>query len=236
MYTFLINEDNTLTVSKRERIMERSKQVDTLHFLADTTYKGVDMSEFTVMLEYVLPISKRYKTEILKKSEELYKNKLEYKLPIDTNLTNEPGDIQIQLTFVDVTMDPDGTTVQHVRKVGPGVITVVPIQNWSDIVPDEALGALDQRIIALNAQIKALSDRNNAILDGKADDLSYNDDHTLQLLANASAVRARLLRRASKLKTVVCGWFRSKPSASFIRRQRWHRLNIPSLDMVTPKM
>ena len=40
MYTFLINEDNTLTVSKRERIMERSKQVDTLHFLADTTYKG----------------------------------------------------------------------------------------------------------------------------------------------------------------------------------------------------
>lgn len=45
MYTFLINEDNTLTVSKRERIMERSKQVDTLHFLADTTYKGVDMSE-----------------------------------------------------------------------------------------------------------------------------------------------------------------------------------------------
>ena len=105
MYTFLINEDNTLTVSKRERIMERSKQVDTLHFLADTTYKDVDMSEFTVMLEYVLPISKRYKTEILQKSEELYKNKLEYKLPIDTNLTNEPGDIQIQLTFVDVTMD-----------------------------------------------------------------------------------------------------------------------------------
>lgn len=37
-------------------------------------------------------------------------------------------------------------------------------------------------------------------------------------------------------KTVVCGWFRSKPSASFIRRQRWHRLNIQSLDMVTPKM
>ena len=45
MYTFLINEDNTLTVSKRECIMERSKQVDTLHFLADTTYKDVDMRD-----------------------------------------------------------------------------------------------------------------------------------------------------------------------------------------------
>lgn len=84
MYTFLINEDNTLSCSVNERIMERSKQVDTLHFLADPTYKDVDMSDFTVYMEYLLPISKRYKTEILVKSKELYKNKLEYKLPIDT--------------------------------------------------------------------------------------------------------------------------------------------------------
>ena len=187
MYTFLINEDNTLTASVIERVMERSKQVDTLHFLADPTYKGVDMSDYTVYMEYLLPVSKRYKTEMLVKSDELYKNKLEYKLPIDTNLTNEPGDIEIQLTFVNVTMDPDGTTVQHVRKVGPGVIHVVPIQNWSDIVPDEALSVVDQRIVALIAQIKALSDRNNAILDGKADDLSYNDN-LLQLLANGKPI------------------------------------------------
>lgn len=187
MYTFLINEDNTLTASVIERVMERSKQVDTLHFLADPTYKGVDMSDYTVMLEYVMPISKRYRTEVLEKSDELYKNKLEYKLPIDTNLTSEPGDIELQLTFINVTMDPDGTTVQHVRKVGPGVIHIVAIQNWSDIVPDEALGALDQRMIELIAQIKALSDRNNAILDGKADDLSYNDN-LLQLLANGKPI------------------------------------------------
>ena len=187
MYTFLINEDNTLTTSVKERIMERSKQVDNLHFLADPTYKDVDMSDYTVMLEYLLPVSKRYKTEILEKSDELYKNKLEYKLPIDTNLTSEPGDIEIQLTFLNVTMDPDGTTVQHVRKVGPGVISIIPIQNWSDIVPDEALGALDQRILVLNAQIKALSDRNNAIIDGKADNLSY-EDNLLQLMANGKKI------------------------------------------------
>ena len=77
MYTFLINEDNTLTASVVERVMQRSKLVDNLHFLADTTYKGIDMSNYTVMLEYVLPVSKNYKTEILKKSTVLYKNKLE---------------------------------------------------------------------------------------------------------------------------------------------------------------
>lgn len=187
MYTFLINEDNTLTCSIQDAIMERSKMVDKLHFLADPTYKGVDMTDYTVNLEYVLPISKRYKTEILTKSDELYKNKLEYILPFDTDLTSEPGDIQIQLTFLAVTMDSDGTTVQHVRKVGPGVIQIVPIQNWSDLIPDAALSSVDQRLLAAEAMLKALSDRNAAIFDSKADNLSYIDQK-LQLTANGKPI------------------------------------------------
>lgn len=187
MYTFLINEDNTLTCSIQDAIMERSKMVDKLHFLADPTYKGVDMTDYTVNLEYVLPISKRYKTEILTKSDELYKNKLEYILPFDTDLTSEPGDIQIQLTFLAATMDSDGTTVQHVRKVGPGVIHIVPIQNWSDLIPDAALSSVDQRLLAAEAMLKALSDRNAAIFDSKADNLSYIDQK-LQLTANGKPI------------------------------------------------
>lgn len=187
MYTFLINENNTLTCSVQDAIMERSKMVDKLHFLADPTYKGVDMTDYTVNLEYVLPISKRYKTEILTKSDELYKNKLEYILPFDTDLTSEPGDIQIQLTFLAVTMDSDGTTVQRVRKVGPGVIHIVPIQNWSDLIPDAALSSVDQRLLAAEAMLKALSDRNAAIFDSKADNLSYIDQK-LQLTANGKPI------------------------------------------------
>lgn len=187
MYTFLINEDNTLTTTVVERIMERSKMVDNLHFLADTTYKGVDMSDYTVLLEYLLPVSKRYKTEILTKSDELYKNKLEYVLPFDTNLTNEPGDVQIQLTFSNITMDPDGKTTQHVRKVGPGVVHIVPISAWSDVVPDASLTAVDQRILALEALAKSLQDRNQAIFDSKADNLSY-DDHVLQLTSGGKKI------------------------------------------------
>lgn len=187
MYTFLINENNTLTCSVQDAIMERSKMVDKLHFLADPTYKGIDMTDYTVNLEYVLPISKRYKTEILTKSDELYKNKLEYILPFDTDLTSEPGDIQIQLTFLAATMDSDGTTVQHVRKVGPGVIHIVPIQNWSDLIPDAALSSVDQRLLAAEAMLKALSDRNAAIFDSKADNLSYIDQK-LQLTANGKPI------------------------------------------------
>ena len=111
MYTFLINENNTLTASLVERIMERSKLVNNLHFLADQTWQGLNMADYTVLLEYVLPVSKRYKTEILTKSDELYKNRLEYVLPFDTNLTSEPGDIQMWLTFATVDMTEKGQTI-----------------------------------------------------------------------------------------------------------------------------
>ena len=187
MYTFLIGEDNTLTATVVERIMERSKLVDSLHFLADPIYKETDMSDFTVMMEYVLPVSKKYKTEILEKSDELYKDMLEYKLPFDTALTSEPGDIEIQLTFVNVTLDADGRNTQYVRKVGPGSIKIVAISTWSDIIPDEALSAVDQRLLAAQAMIKALNEQNNTIMKSKADSLRYKDN-LLQLTAQGNPI------------------------------------------------
>lgn len=189
MYTFLIGEDNTLTATVVERIMERSKLVDSLHFLAEPTYKDVDMSDFVVMLEYILPISKKYKTEILELSDERYKDMLEYKLPFDTALTSEPGDIEIQLTFAKVELSADGEGTQYVRKVGPGNIKIVPISAWSDIVPDEALGAIDQRLLAAQAMIKALNEQNNTIMKSKADSLRYKDS-ILQLTAQGNPIGA----------------------------------------------
>ena len=187
MYTFLINADNSITASLVERIMQRSKLVDNLHFLADTIYSGVDMTDYTVMLEYKLPVSKSYKTEILKKSTELYKNKLEYKLPFDTNLTSEAGDIEFWLTFSDVEMTAEGEKIQRVRKVGPGVVHIIPISNWADMIPDEALSPLDQRILELIALNKSMYDQLNISLDGKADNIKYQNN-ILQLTSNGKEI------------------------------------------------
>lgn len=189
MYTFLIGEDNTLTATVVERIMERSKLVDSLHFLADPVYKDVDMSDFEVTMAYKLPVSKKTKTEVLVKSDKLYKDMLEYKLPFDTALTSEPGDIKIELTFTNVALDAEGKNTQYVRHAGPGSIKIVPISAWLDVVPDEMLSAVDQRIIATQAMIKALNDQNNTIMKSKADSLRYKDS-ILQLTAQGNPIGA----------------------------------------------
>lgn len=189
MYVILVNEDNTLSTSKRERIMQRSKLVDNLWFLVNPDYKGIDMTNCTVVMEYLLPVSKKYSTEILVKSSEGYKDHLKYVLPFDTNLTSEAGEIEVQLSFYNVDISADGNSYQLVRKTSPTHVNIIPISAWSDIIPDSALTALDQRVIKMDAQIKALNDIAGTMQDKQVDDLSYNEDtNELQLMAGKNEI------------------------------------------------
>lgn len=189
MYVILVNDDNTLVTTQRERIMQRSKLFDSLWFLANPIYREYDISGCTVLLEYTLPSSKKYCTEILRLSEDMYNGHLKYVLPIDTNLTLEAGDIELQLSFILSGLDEYGNSVQRVRKTSTTVLTIVPISAWSDIIPDSALTALDQRIIKIDAQMKALNETAEMVSTKKADDITFDEDtKELQLLANGKPI------------------------------------------------
>ena len=113
MYTILVTQDNELITSVKERIMQRSKLVDSLHFLVDQVYKGIEMKDFTVRVSYFLAGSANEpKSELLSLSPELYKDKLEYKLPFDSDLTREAGDIELSLSFTKSEMDTEGDIKQ----------------------------------------------------------------------------------------------------------------------------
>ena len=189
MYTILVSDNNELVTTVKERIIQRSKLVGNLHFLVPQKYKDFDMDNFTAMLEYILPVSKELHTEILDKSEELYKNHIEFKFPIDTSITKEAGSIEILLTFVYVEMLPDGQTLQHVRKISPTTLQIIPVPAWCDIVPDSALSALDQRLIEVEAMMKAANDMTQILYDTKADNIKYDEyANTLQLTSNGSLI------------------------------------------------
>lgn len=191
MYTILVNDDNTLYGSHKERIMHRSNCVDMLVFIVDPIYKKThNMTNASVMLEYVLPVSRRYKTEFLVLSDDRYNDCfLQYKLPFNTELTSEAGEIELQLTFAYVEMDESGNMIQRVRKTSPTVIEIIPVATWSDFIPDEALSSLDQRILKLDAQMRGLNDYAEILNMNKVDNLVYNDvEDTLQLSANGIGI------------------------------------------------
>lgn len=189
-YVILCNEDNSLYGSKKERIMQRSKLVDKLVFIVDPIYKGIDMTDATVMLEYVLPVSREYKTVILTLCEERYNDCfLQYKLPFDVDLTSQAGSLELQLTFAYVEMTPNGAGIQRVRKTSATTIEIVPLTAWSDIIPDSALSSLDQRLIKLDSQMRAMNDYLDVIDNNRVDNLVYSSaDETLHLSAKGAVV------------------------------------------------
>ena len=188
-YTIIVCDDNTLYGSHKEKIMQREKLFNKLWFLVPPHYNGYDMSKCTVTMRYLLPISREFKTETLVLSEDRYEEYLKYVLPIDTVLTKEWGDIELNLTFTMLDVDNIGNIVQRVRKTENHILNVVQLPNWDSIIPDSALSALDQRILKQDAQIRALADLANMFDSTQVDNLVYNAcDETLQLSANGIGI------------------------------------------------
>lgn len=184
-YVILVNEDNSLYASCKRRIMQREKLFNELWILVPQYYNGFDMAKCTVVMRYLLPISKEFRTETLTLSQERYKDCLKYVLPVDTSITKEFGQIEMNLTFTMLTVDDYGGIVQHVRKTDNHVLTVTRLPNWDEFVPDASLAAIDQRILAQDAQIEALKDLANVIESNKADNIVYDKiRETLQLSSN----------------------------------------------------
>lgn len=188
-YIIIVNDDNTLYGSCKEKIIQREKLFNKVWFLVPPCYNGYDMSKCTVTMRYLLPISREFKTETLILSDEKYEEYLKYVLPIDTNLSKEWGDIELNLTFTFLDVDDNGNIVQRVRKTTNGTIKVIPIPNWDSIVPDNALSALDQRILKQDAQIRALADLTISLDNNKVDNLVYDGKtETLQLSAKGVGI------------------------------------------------
>lgn len=198
-YIIIVENDNSLYGSQKRRIMQREKLVNNLWILVPQYYNGYDMSQCTVNMRYLLPISKEFKTEILELSNERYKdNYLKYVLPVDTCLTKEFGEIELNLTFTMLDVDDNGKIIQRVRKTDSHLLKITPIPDWDSVVPDSALSALDERIIKLDAQMKALDERNKVIADTKADNIKYNTDtNELQLTSNGNAIGDKVIINTS---------------------------------------
>lgn len=184
-YIIIVEDDNSLYGSCKTKIMQREKLFNKLWFLVPQFYNGYDMSQCTVTMRYLMPVSKEFKTETLILSDERYKDEyLKYVLPVDTCFTKEFGDVEMNLTFTMLDVDTNGNVVQRVRKTDNHKLHITQLSNWDSVIPDSSLAALDQRIIKLDSQIRAIEEMNQIVADSKADNIKYNEDtNELQLLS-----------------------------------------------------
>lgn len=174
MFQVLIRSDNTTIVTENQRIMQNSKLVDTLEIVVGKEYNGLSMAECTAYLEYLTPINHKIGQVVLEIADENYENDyLLYKMKIDTNLTNEVGQVQFRVHFIQVEMNEEGKVITPVRQTDSFIMTVIPISDWMTL-PDNLLSDLDQRLIVMQQTNKAMADLQNTLAEDKLDDIKLD--------------------------------------------------------------
>ena len=174
MFTVLVQKDNSVVVTERQRIMQNSKLIDVFQIVVPKLYDDVEMEKFLLVLEYLTPINHRHNFLELEVADANYKNDfLLYKLKLDTNLTSEVGNVQFMISFFQVEMTDEGKVETPVRKTDVFTMKVIPIADWF-VDPSDCLSALDQRIIVTQQNIKAMADLQSTLALDKLDDIKLD--------------------------------------------------------------
>ncbi len=179
MYTIIMNSDKSLTQTTTSTLFQRENLVDKIQFLFPEFYNDIDLNDFIATLKYIDQANIPH-AEILQKDDELYKNKIRFSLPIDTDLNTYAGDIQIRITLIKVDMD---TKKQYVLHTGETTISILPLKDYYNFVPDESLEFVDQLVGSLTSKIEATEKLAEAYDKNKADNITY-EGNKIQLTSN----------------------------------------------------
>lgn len=183
MTTILINNQNQMIVTTSELIMQHSKNVHTIQIFVPEEYNNFNMKEFSASIE-IVPPNQRYKQLSIQPSEKSRKQEqgyIQYDLEIPSEFTMFAGDMSMQMTFTKV---DDDTYKTYIRHTSSCTLKITPIEKWSELITDNALSDLDQRIVKIEQGIKVTSDLVNAFNLKKADNHRINEDGDLVLTAN----------------------------------------------------
>lgn len=113
MYTILMDSDKNLITTNKVKIYQRENLVDKIQFLLPQTYKGLDLSKFTIKMKYIDQVNLP-RSLTLEQSEELFCDKIVCVLPVNSNLTLYAGTItlHLELTCSDAEFRTGETTLE----------------------------------------------------------------------------------------------------------------------------
>ena len=185
----LMNKDKSLIITVPSVIYEKETNVDKIQFLCPQTYGDLALGNCSVVITYISPDTKLHR-ELLTKDEELYKDHLSYRLPVNTKLTAISGDVTLYLTFyhlADEGLDGKPNIYEQVMRTSETHFSVTPIKDLITWEADEALGAIDKRMLELEAKLKAADKEIEAIDSEKADNF-YVENGKMYLSSDGEVI------------------------------------------------
>lgn len=178
-----MDEHKQLVTTVRQTIYQRENLVDKIQFLLPEEYENHSLSDFTAILKYVDPTNVPH-SDVLQLQENLYKDRLQYFLPVDSGLTKCAGDIEVRITLSKVDLTEKK---QYVLHTGTATIPISPLKDYYAFSSDESLEIIDQIVGQLDAKIEAVEKIAETYDQNKADNITY-EESKLQLTSNGQKI------------------------------------------------
>ena len=183
MYTLKITDENTVVTTVKEKIIERSDYVDRIQIVVAKLYREqIDMSDCTVYMKYILPVTGKIKMTQLTPNDLAYENDyIQYLIPAEAYLTAEAGDIEVSFTFLKLVSNEDDSTTSYVRKTQSGVIHISPLAAFDKYEPSEYLDEIDQRLLVMEGLQKDMMSMAENAYNSMVQDVHINGDRKITL-------------------------------------------------------
>lgn len=173
VHTILINDDNTITKHMNGAIMQGSENVDSLRILVNQNYidgsKNTCMKDFSCVIEFTSNDGIDYRPKLLTPSDELYKGRVEYLLPITLDMTRKSGKLEFKFLFTKLNMNDDGSFKKQIRETSDSYLDIIPTKQWDNYMSDEDLRPLVDIMLTMQSkvnQLEAIVNRLNTMMSG----------------------------------------------------------------------
>lgn len=174
MYTLLIKEDKSVIASNRETIMQRDKLVNKLQILCPREFNGLNITTFDLAMLYRLPISHDLKLVILTLDDAAYKDDYcSYILDIDTDITSECGDVELNFQFMASELSDTGENIERTQGIKPYLLHICQLSDYLAL-SDSAMNTLAQLYLNNKNLILAQEKLAQQIYAEKLDDIKIN--------------------------------------------------------------
>lgn len=185
MYQIFMNTNKSLITTEKIKLYQREKLIDKIQFILPKEYEGYDLLTFVPYIKYTDQVNCAH-TELLTVSNDDYKEQyFTCVMPVDTKFTQYAGDINLRLQL---TKFDEELGAQVALTTEETVITISPVSDIYEFVPDKSLDIITQAIGEFDAKVRALEKIGNDYLDTQADDLEI-DPETDRLYVTAKGVR-----------------------------------------------
>lgn len=177
MYTIQMNSNKSLTATNRVTLFEKETNVDTIRWLIPPQYtEGATVKniiDYVVTVKVKCPDGRGW-VELLECEDVLYKERLDYRMPVTSDLTQVAGTVTMYLTFTRVVELEDGTKTSDVFHSYDINIQIQKKEEFI-FIPDKTLQAVDQLILKISNEIDRVENIVSDVNNDKAEDIEIID-------------------------------------------------------------